>query len=271
MLYVKDADEVVLWCSVATSFRDWTDGSSVDERAKADDLLERAVARGWVMHHNMDVWRTTVPVHGPNGIWPMGGAWLSTQLWEHWLFTHDRAALARSYPVMKGAAEFFLDVLVEDPATGNLTVVPGVSPENKPKCRRDPRNGWTRGASSDAQILRDLFAAVLESAKILGREAEDADVLNEIAGQRARLEPLRIGRWGQLQEWTEDLDDPGDHHRHVSHLYCVYPSAQVTPDEPALFKAAHTPIFSTRTPRSRSTATSAVLPALRRCCSRAIA
>ena len=375
VLYVKDADEVVLWCSVATSFRDWTDGSSVDERAKADDLLERAVARGaddvfrrhvaaygaqfnrcrldlgpdpfpgrsvparladfkntrdpylatlyfafgryllisssqpgtqpptlqgiwnewleppwkssytvninlemnywpvettnlsdliepllkaleesavsgartakemygargWVMHHHMDVWRTTVPVHGPNGIWPMGGAWLSTQLWEHWLFTHDRAALARSYPVMKGAAEFFLDVLVEDPATGNLTVVPGVSPENKPKGRRDPRNGWTRGASSDAQILRDLFAAVLESAKILGREAEDADVLNEIAGKRARLEPLRIGRWGQLQEWTEDLDDPGDHHRHVSHLYCVYPSAQVTPDEPALFKAA---------------------------------
>ena len=375
VLSVKGADEVVLWCSIATSFRDWTDGSSVDECAKADLLLKRAIARGaddvlrrhvsaygtqfnrcrldlgpdpfpgrtvparladfkktrdpylamlyfafgryllisssqpgtqpptlqgiwnewldppwkssytvninlemnywpvettnlsdliepllkaleesavsgartakemygargWVMHHHMDIWRTTVPVHGLNGIWPTGGAWLSTHLWEHWLFTRDHATLARSYPVMKGAAEFFLDILVADPMTGNLTVVPGVSPENKPRGRRQRYNGWTRGASSDAQILRDLFAAVLESAKILGREAEDATVLKEIAEKRAKLEPLRIGRWGQLQEWTEDLDDPDDRHRHVSHLYCAYPSAQVTPDEPKLFKAA---------------------------------
>ena len=198
-------------------------------------------ARGWVMHHHMDVWRITVPVHGPFGLWPTGGAWLSTQLWDHWLFTHDRAFLARSYPVMKGAAEFFLDVLQEDPLTHNLTVVPGVSPENVPKGRK---TNWTRGASSDAQILRDLFGAVLASAKILGKEADDAATLAEIAAKRARLEPLRIGRWGQLQEWTEDLDDPEDRHRHVSHLYAAYPSNQITPGTPDLFKAAQTSLVA---------------------------
>jgi alpha-L-fucosidase 2 len=139
---------------------------------------------------------------------------------------------------MKGAAEFFLDVLVEDPLTHNLTVVPGISPENKPKGRRNKYNFWTRGASSDAQILRDLFAAVLAAAKVLVREDEDAAVLREIEAKRARLEPLRIGRWGQLQEWTEDIDDPDDTHRHVSHLYAVYPSNQITSETPDLFAAA---------------------------------
>ena len=193
-------------------------------------------ARGWVLHHQTDIWRNTVPVHGPNGIWPTGGAWLATQLWSHWQFTHDREFLVRAYPVMKGAAEFFLDVLVEDPETHRLTAVPGVSPENGPKgCAG---NKWTRGAASDAEILRDLFVGVLGAAKVLGVESEDADVLQEIAAKRERLEPLRIGRWGQLQEWTEDLDDPEDRHRHVSHLYAVYPSAQIGRSEPDLFRAA---------------------------------
>ena len=192
-------------------------------------------ARGWVMHHHLDIWRTTVPVHGPGGLWPTGGAWLAAQLWDHWLFTRDRKFLERAYPVMKGAAEFFLDVLVEDPLTHNLTVVPGVSPENKPG---GSANRWMRGASSDSQILGDLFAAVLESAKILGLEQSDASVLAEIAEKRTRLEPLRIGRWGQLQEWTEDVDDPEDRHRHVSHLYSVYPSGRITAETPELFAAA---------------------------------
>lgn len=215
------------------------------ERALAESAVSGARtaremygARGWVMHHHMDIWRITVPVHGPGGLWPTGGAWLSTQLWQHWLFTRDKDFLARAYPTMRGAAEFFLDVLVEDPFTGNLTVVPGISPENKPAGRVHKYNGWTRGASSDAQILRDLFAAVLDAAKILGREQADAAILAEIAAKRARLEPLRIGKWGQLQEWTEDLDDPEDTHRHVSHLYAVYPSNQITPDSPDLFAAA---------------------------------
>lgn len=192
-------------------------------------------ARGWCSHHHMDGWRITVPVHGAHGIWPLGGAWLCTHLWEHWLFTHDREYLSRAYPVMKGAAEFLCDVLVTDPATGNLTVTPSYSPENTPKGRRTK---WVSGASSDAQIIRDLFDAVLEAAKVLGVDGSDAKVLDEIAAKRAKVEPLRIGKWGQLQEWTEDLDDPDDHHRHVSHLYAVYPSAQITSSTPALFAAA---------------------------------
>lgn len=193
-------------------------------------------ARGWVMHHHMDIWRITVPVHGAYGWWPLGGAWLSAQLWDHWLFTRDRAFLKRAYPVMKGAAEFFIDVLVEDPKTHCLTVVPSYSPENAPKGRNGVK--WTRGASMDAQILRDLFSAVIEGAKVLGKDGEDADTLAELARLRARLSPLAVGRWGQLQEWVEDLDDPEDTHRHISHLYALYPSAQITPETPELFAAA---------------------------------
>ena len=205
--------------------------------AGAEAAREYYGARGWTMHHQSDVWRWTVPAHGADGLWPTGGAWLSMQLWEHWLYSQDRAFLARAYPVMKGAAIFFVDTLAEDPATGNLTVTPGISPENRPKGRK---SGWTRGASSDAQILRDLFAAVLEGAKALGREKEDAAELKEIAERLPRLEPLRVGRWGQLQEWTEDLDDPDDTHRHLSHLYALYPSAQITADKPDLMAAAKT-------------------------------
>ena len=194
-------------------------------------------ARGWVMHHQCDIWRMTVPVHGAGGLWPTGGAWLSMQLWEHWLYSQDRDFLERAYPVMKGAAMFFVDTLATDPLTGNLTVAPGISPENCPKGRK---SNWTRGASSDAQILRDLFSAVMEGAKALGRETADASDLKAIAERLPRLEPLRIGRWGQLQEWTEDLDDPKDSHRHLSHLYALYPSSQITEATPELLVAAKT-------------------------------
>ena len=201
----------------------------------AETAREYYGARGWTMHHQSDIWRMTVPANGAEGLWPTGGAWLSMQLWEHWLYSGDREFLARAYPVMKGAALFFADTLVEDPMTGNLTVVPGISPENRQK---GVKTGWTRGASSDAQILRDLFAAVLEGAKALGRERADAAELGEMSERLPRLEPLRIGRWGQLQEWTEDLDDPNDRHRHLSHLYALYPSAQITAATPDLMAAA---------------------------------
>ena len=193
-------------------------------------------ARGWCSHHHMDIWRITVPVHSAYGWWPMGGAWLSAQLWDHWLFTQDRAFLARAYPVMKGAAEFFLDALVIDPMNGCYTVVPSYSPENAPKGRNGVK--WTRGSSMDAQILRDLFDAVAGAARILGKDKEDAAVLAALAARRQKLAPLSIGRWGQLMEWTEDLDDPEDTHRHISHLYALYPSAQITPETPELFAAA---------------------------------
>lgn len=191
-------------------------------------------ARGWVMHHHMDGWRITVPVHGPGGIWPLGGAWLATHLWEHWLFTHDRAALERAYPVMRDAALFFTDTLAVNPKTGNLSVAPSYSPENTPKGQK---TSWTTGASSDAQILRDLFTGVIEANAVLGAKGDET-LIAELKAKRARLEPFRIGKWGQLQEWTEDLDDPDDHHRHLSHLYAVYPSNQITAETPALFKAA---------------------------------
>jgi len=189
-------------------------------------------ARGWVMHHQTDLWRMTVPAHGIGGVWPMGGAWLSAQLWDHWLFTQDRAYLARIYPVMKGACEFFLDTLVTDPATGYLIVCPSSSPENKPK---KYGTQLVPGPACDAEILRDLFAFTAAAATELGR---DADFAREVLSRRAKLEPFRIGKWGQLQEWSEDLDDPEDRHRHVSHLYAVYPSAQITEATPDLFKAA---------------------------------
>ena len=193
-------------------------------------------ARGWCAHHHTDIWRLSEPVHGAYGIWPMGGAWLAAQLWEHWRFTQDRRFLSRAYPLMLGAAVFFVDVLVEDPKTGFLTVVPSCSPENAPKGRNGVK--WTRGASMDAQILRDLFDAVAAAAEILGRQESDGSSLAAIAGCRARLAPLQVGKWGQLMEWTEDLDDPDDRHRHISHLYGLYPSAQITSQTGALFAAA---------------------------------
>ena len=212
--------------------------SAMEELAVSGARTARDIygARGWCCHHHTDIWRLTVPVHGAYGWWPMGGAWLSAQLWDHYLFTQDRAFLERAYPVMRGAAEFFIDALVDDPALHCLTVVPSYSPENAPKGRNGVK--WTRGASMDAQILRDLFDGVAEAAKILGRDKEDASILGALAKRRARLAPLKVGRWGQLMEWTEDLDDPEDTHRHISHLYALYPSAQITTQTPELFAAA---------------------------------
>jgi alpha-L-fucosidase 2 len=142
--------------------------------------------------------------------------------------------LERSYPILRDSAAFFTDILVENPATGRLTVVPGVSPENSPS---DRKGTWTTGSSVDAQILRDLFGTVVEAEKILSVDPEDG-LASRLGALIPRLEPLRIGRWGQLQEWTEDLDDPNDRHRHVSHLYALYPSSQITVNTPELMKAA---------------------------------
>ncbi len=193
-------------------------------------------ARGWCAHHHTDIWRLSEPVHGAYGIWPLGGAWLAVQLWDHWCFTQDRSFLERAYPLMLNAAIFFVDVLIEDPQTGFLTVIPSFSPENAPKSRNGVK--WTRGTSMDAQILRDLFDAVKRAAKILGKQKRDSASLEAMEVCRNRLAPLQIGKWGQLMEWTEDLDDPEDRHRHISHLYALYPSSQITWQTDALFAAA---------------------------------
>jgi alpha-L-fucosidase 2 len=187
-------------------------------------------AGGWVLHHNSDLWRNTAPVDGPrSGMWPTGGAWMATHLWEHYLFSGDKAFLARAYPLMKGAAEFFVDTLVPDPSGKYLITSPSISPEN----RHHADAAIVAGPAMDSQILRDLFTQVIDAGKVLGTDAAFGKVM---AATRAKLPPDRIGRDGQLQEWLEDWDGtaPDPQHRHVSHLYAVYPSAQLssgtTPD-----------------------------------------
>jgi alpha-L-fucosidase 2 len=182
-------------------------------------------ARGWMAHHNTDLWRATAAIDGPFwGMWPTGGAWLCMHLWEHYRFNPDPAFLKRAYPLMKGASEFFLDYLAVEPEHGWLVTAPSISPENE-----HPHGGTsiTYGPTMDNQILRDLFAATAEAAATLG---VDADFRTQVEAARAKLPPDQIGKAGQLQEWIKDwdLEAPERLHRHVSHLYGFYPSSQIT-------------------------------------------
>ena len=184
-------------------------------------------ARGWVLHHNFDLWRGTAPINASNhGIWVTGGAWLSTHLWEHYLFTQDRKFLEQTYPIMKEAALFFVDFLVEDPKTHWLVSGPSNSPE---------QGGLVMGPTMDHQIIRSLFAAVIEASKILDT---DKDLAAKLAEMRPRIVPNQVGKFGQLQEWVEDKDNPKDQHRHVSHLWGVYPGYDITWGDEKFFKAA---------------------------------
>jgi alpha-L-fucosidase 2 len=182
-------------------------------------------ARGWVAHHNTDLWRATAPVDGPrSGMWPGGGAWLCQHLWDHYEYTGDKQFLAKVYPAMKGAAEFFLDTLVEEPKQKWLVTVPSSSPENR---HHFDNTSIVAGPTMDNQLLRDLFTNCMSAAEILG---VDKELRGQLAKTRARLAPNKIGKAGQLQEWLEDWDmeAPDMKHRHVSHLYGFYPSAQIT-------------------------------------------
>jgi len=197
-------------------------------------------ARGWMAHHNTDLWRATAPIDGPLwGMWPTGGAWLCTTLWDYYDYTRDQAVLARLYPLLRGAALFFIDALVEDPKGRGLVTSPSISPENV-----HPYGvAICAGPAMDRQILRDLFDQVLIAHEHVGRPVGDAGAMAEIAAARKKLAPDRIGAQGQLQEWLEDWDAraPEQQHRHVSHLYAVYPSAQLNVrDTPAFIKAAQT-------------------------------
>ena len=183
-------------------------------------------AHGWVVHHNTDLWRASAPIDGPNsGMWPMGGAWLCQNLWEHYLFTDDRNYLEKIYPALHGAAQFFLDTLVEDPTNHWLVTGPSLSPENRNPAAKGGSD-ITAGPTMDMEILRDLFSNCIVAANILGTDKKFAA---QLAATRARLAPLQIGSSGQLQEWLQDLDMQAKdlHHRHVSHLYGLYPSAQI--------------------------------------------
>ncbi|MBN2319484.1 MAG: glycoside hydrolase family 95 protein [Acidobacteria bacterium] len=192
-------------------------------------------AGGWVCHHNTDLWRQTAPIDGPLwGFWPTGGAWLCTHLWNHYEFTGDTEFLARVYPVMKGAAQFFVDTLVEEPEHGWLVTCPSISPEN----RHPGGVAVCAGPTMDMQILRDLFLQCIEASQALGMDGEFSAGLANI---RARLAPMQIGMAGQLQEWLDDwdLEAPERQHRHVSHLYGLFPGNQITlRDTPDLFAAA---------------------------------
>ncbi|MVT09834.1 glycoside hydrolase family 95 protein [Chitinophaga tropicalis] len=197
-------------------------------------------ARGWVAHHNTDLWRITGPVDRLySGIWSMGGAWLSQHLWERYLYNGDKTYLADVYPAIKGAALFFVDDLVEDPARKYLVINPGTSPENAPKTR--PGISFDAGTTMDNQIVFDALTAAIYAGKILQKDAALVDSFQAI---RKRLPPMQIGKYGQLQEWIEDLDDPEDKHRHISHLYGLFPSAQISPNRtPELASAAKTTLL----------------------------
>ncbi|MBJ7485082.1 glycoside hydrolase family 95 protein, partial [Brevundimonas sp.] len=192
-------------------------------------------ARGWVCHHNTDLWRATAPIDGSQyGVWPTGGAWLCKHLWDRWDYGRDDAYLAAVYPVLRGACLFFLDTLQVEKGTNFLIVSPSISPENI----HPGGTSLCAGPTMDQQILRDLFGNTIRAAERLGL---DPALRAEIAEARARLAPNEVGPTGLLKEWREDWDAtaPEQTHRHVSHLYGVYPSDQITTrGTPALALAA---------------------------------
>lgn len=192
-------------------------------------------ARGWVCHHNTDLWRATAPIDGARwGMWPTGGAWLVLHLWQRYVYAPDAHYLRSIYPLLRGACEFFLDTLVVDAETGALVTSPSLSPENE----HHHGTSLVAGPIMDAQILRDLFAATVTAAQIL---AVDADLVSQVAAAADRLPPNQVGSHGQLQEWQQDWDAaaPEQDHRHVSHLYGLYPSRQISVDHtPELAAAA---------------------------------
>ncbi len=192
-------------------------------------------ARGWMAHHNTDIWRATGAIDGAFwGVWVSGGGWTSQHLWEHYLYNGDAEYLASVYPILKGAAVFYADFLIEHPAHKWLVINPDMSPENAPKEHQG--SSLDVGTTMSNQIIFDVFSSTIRAANILNQDLAFADTLKQL---RDRLPPMHIGKHGQLQEWLEDIDDPNDNHRHVSHLYGLYPSNQISPyHTPELYSAA---------------------------------
>lgn len=192
---------------------------------------------GWVAHHNTDIWRVTGPVDKAfYGTWPVGGAWLTTHLWQHYLYIGDKDFLRKSYPAMKGAADFFLGYMIPHPKYGWKVTAPSMSPEHGPK-GEDTKKASTivSGCTMDNQIIFDVLSNTLAASEILELSAAYRDSLRTLLSEMA---PMQIGRYNQLQEWLEDLDDPKDGHRHVSHAYGLFPSNQISPfTHPQLFQA----------------------------------
>jgi alpha-L-fucosidase 2 len=186
-------------------------------------------ARGWVLHHNTDLWRGAAPINASNhGIWVSGSGWMAHHFWEHYLFSRDKTFLASTaWPVMKGAAMFYVDFLVADPKSGWLVSAPSNSPEN---------GGLVSGPTMDHEIIKSLFKACIEASSILNKDLSFADTLKQML---PKIAPYQIGRFGQLQEWLEDIDNPENKHRHISHLWGVHPGKEINWKEtPDLMEAA---------------------------------
>ncbi|HET9746786.1 MAG TPA: glycoside hydrolase family 95 protein, partial [Chitinophagaceae bacterium] len=194
-------------------------------------------ARGWMAHHNTDIWRITGAVDGALwGVWNAAGGWMSQHLWEHYLYNGDKQFLASVYPVIKNAALFYVDFLIEHPKHPWLVINPDMSPENAPKAHQG--SSLDAGTTMTNQVVFDIFSITMKAAKILRKDQSFVDTLQQM---RKRLPPMLIGQYGQLQEWLDDIDDPQDDHRHISHLYGLFPSNQISPYRtPELFSAAKT-------------------------------
>ncbi|MFF0311177.1 glycoside hydrolase N-terminal domain-containing protein [Streptosporangium sp. NPDC004379] len=190
-------------------------------------------AGGWVTHHNTDAWRATSVVDGALwGMWQTGGAWLATMIWDHYLFTGDAGFLQKYYPAMKGAAQFFLDTLVEEPSLKYLVT----NPSNSPELPHHSGASVCAGPTMDNQILRDLFNGCAQASQVLG---VDADFRTRVLAARDRLPPMKVGSRGNIQEWLYDWVETEQNHRHISHLYGLHPSNQITRrGTPSLYNAA---------------------------------
>lgn len=194
-------------------------------------------ARGWVAHHNTDIWRATGAIDGATyGLWNGTGGWTSQHLWSHYLYSGDKTFLASAYPVMKGASQFYVDYLIEHPKYKYLVIAPDESPENPAKAHQN--SAVDAGVTMTNQIIFELLTSTIQAAEALKKDAAFIDTLKRV---RKRLAPMQVGQHGQLQEWLDDVDDPKDTHRHISHLYGLFPSNQISPYRtPQLYSAAKT-------------------------------
>jgi len=198
-------------------------------------------SNGWVLHHNTDIWRVTGAIdNAPSGMWASGGAWLCRHLWEHYLYTGDKEFLREIYPIMRSAGLFFDETMVKDPEHGWLVACPSNSPENT-HAGSNGKASTAAGCTMDNQLIFDLWNQIITASQILKTDQEYAGHLKERLKEMA---PMQIGHWGQLQEWMYDWDNPKDVHRHVSHLYGLFPSNQISPYRtPELFDAARTSLI----------------------------
>ena len=192
-------------------------------------------ARGWAAHHNTDIWRSTGAVDGALwGVWNAAGGWTSQHLWEHYLYSGNKNFLSSIYHVLKGASTFYVDFLIQHPKYDWLVINPDMSPENAPIAHQG--SSLDAGTTMTNQIIFDILSCTIKAAEILEKDAAFIDTLRRM---RKQLAPMQIGQYGQLQEWLEDIDDPKDDHRHISHLYGLFPSNQISPYRtPELYSAA---------------------------------